>query len=298
MFRLITAITILAGCIAPTLTMETGVVKVKAKKRLLVVTWTTGFRHADTIGQPDKDGPAQAILKEIGEKSGVYEVDYCRTQGDVMKMLTPDGLKKYDGVFFCNTTGNLHIPDLHAFVDWVRAGHAFMGTHSAGDTYHPSDAGGDTAYIDMVGCEFRTHGAQAEVECFVEDPKHPAVKHWAPSFKITDEIYHFKVNNRASEHVLLALKQQGMDRVKNEQGEDTSGKPTDMLISWCKMYGTGRVFYTALGHRLDVWQNPKYQDHILGGIKWALGVAKGDSTPGSAAHKNSASATGKTRLPL
>src|SRR5437867_2643865 len=42
-----------------------------AKKHLLVVTWTTGFRHADTIGTPDKDGPAQGILKEIGDTSGV-----------------------------------------------------------------------------------------------------------------------------------------------------------------------------------------------------------------------------------
>src|SRR6266851_9266151 len=85
-----------------------------AKKHLLVVTWTTGFRHADTIGTPEKDGPAQGILKEIGDTSGVYDVDYCRNQADVTKMLTPDGLKKYDGVIFANTTGNLHIPDLHA----------------------------------------------------------------------------------------------------------------------------------------------------------------------------------------
>src|SRR5205809_3615370 len=79
-----------------------------AKKRLLVVTWTTGFRHQDTIGTPDKDGPAQGILKEIGEQSGVYDVDYCRNQDDVYKMLTPEGLRKYDGVIFANTTGNLH----------------------------------------------------------------------------------------------------------------------------------------------------------------------------------------------
>src|SRR5258706_6824462 len=124
-----------------------------AKKHLLVVTWTTGFRHADTIGTPDKDGPAQGILKEIGDTSGVYDVDYCRNQADVTKMLTPDGLKKYDGVVFANTTGNLHIPDLHAFLDWIKAGHAFIGTHSAGDTYHPKDADGDTGYVGMVAAE-------------------------------------------------------------------------------------------------------------------------------------------------
>lgn len=56
-------------------------------------------------------------------------------------------------------------------------------------------------------------------------------------------------------------------------------------IAWCKEYGKGRVFYTSLGHREDVWdpswskdrKNSKevaeaYQQHILAGIKWALGL--------------------------
>jgi type 1 glutamine amidotransferase len=32
------------------------------------------------------------------------------------------------------------------------------------------------------------------------------------------------------------------------------------------------VFYTALGHRDDVWQNPRYQQHVLGGLLWTLGL--------------------------
>lgn len=290
MIRYFAAAALAGICLAAGISARGTVTKpVKpAKKHILVVTFTSPstFRHQDTIGPSSdltKEGPAQGILRDLGAKSGAFDCDFCRTQADVMNMLTLEGLKKYDGVIFCNTTGNLAIPDLHGFIDWIRAGHAFVGMHSAGDTYHPNQVAGDTAYIDMIGCEFRTHGAQSEVECFVEDPKHPAVKHLAPSFKIKDEIYHFKVNNRASEHVLLALKQQGMDGVRNEAGEDTSGKPTDMLISWCKMYGKGKVFYTALGHRPDVWANPQYQDHLLGGIKWALGLAKGDATPGSSA---------------
>jgi type 1 glutamine amidotransferase len=64
-------------------------------------------------------------------------------------------------------------------------------------------------------------------------------------------------------------------------------------VSWCRMAGTGRVFYTSLGHRQDLWsddpalkgrRNPvetskQYQKHILGGIKWALGLEKGEATP-------------------
>jgi type 1 glutamine amidotransferase len=93
--------------------------------------------------------------------------------------------------------------------------------------------------------------------------------------------------------------------------------PGDYPIAWCKEYGTarpvhaahgaelllrkslfhgpGRVFYTSLGHREDMW-DPEwkdakserknsaaiaqaYQQHILGGIKWALGLEKGAAAP-------------------
>jgi type 1 glutamine amidotransferase len=251
--------------------------KASKKKKLLVVTWTTGFRHSSIP-------TAEKTLAEIGDKSGVYTVGYCRTQDDVTKMLTPEYLNAnhYDGVFFANTTGNLHIPDLHKFLDWLKDGHAFLGAHSAGDTYHPSDTNGDTGYIDMIGCEFRTHGRQAEANCIVEDPKHPAVAHMAPSYKVTDEIYHYRVNNRPSIHVLLALKTQPNDGVKDEAGVDRSNQPTDMMISWCKMYGKGRVFYTALGHREEVWESEPYRQHILGAIRWSLGLAKGDARPQAA----------------
>ena len=37
--------------------------------------------------------------------------------------------------------------------------------------------------------------------------------------------------------------------------------------------GEGRVFYTALGHRDDIWSNDAvFRAHIKGGIRWALGL--------------------------
>ena len=50
-------------------------------------------------------------------------------------------------------------------------------------------------------------------------------------------------------------------------------------VAWCKEFGQGRVFYTSLGHNETVWENKRYQKHILGGIKWTLGLEKGDATP-------------------
>ena len=48
--------------------------------------------------------------------------------------------------------------------------------------------------------------------------------------------------------------------------------------TWARMHGKGRVFYTSMGHREDVWTSPIFQDILTGGIAWALGDAKADVT--------------------
>ena len=43
--------------------------------------------------------------------------------------------------------------------------------------------------------------------------------------------------------------------------------------TWVRTHGKGRVFYTALGHREDIWAtDPVFRAHVLGGIRWALGL--------------------------
>ncbi len=225
------------------------------KKRLLVVTHTAGFRHADSIELGEK------ILAEIGARSGVFEVDYCRDASDVQKMLTPEFLNsgKYDGVVFLNTTGDIGIPDLPAFLNWLKGGKAFIGIHAAADTYHNRPE-----YLEMVQGQFAYHGQQTKVEAKVEQPDHPAVAHFGASWIVFDEIYIFKENNRKNVNVLLS-----MDKHPDD-GTPQAGKPGDYLLAWCREYDKGRMFYTALGHRLDVWQSEEYQRHLLGGILWAL----------------------------
>ncbi len=225
------------------------------KKRVLIVTHTAGFRHTDSIEVGEK------ILAELAQQSGRFTVDHCRTADEVKKMLTPQYLheNRIDGVIFLNTTGDIGIPDLNAFLDWLKTGKAFIGIHAATDTYHNRPE-----YLDMIGGEFAYHGRQTKVRAKVEDRKHPATAHLDAEWEIFDEIYIFKQNNRNKVKVLLSLDHHPDD------GTPEAGKPGDHLLAWCREYGKGCVFYTALGHRVDVWQNPDYQKHLLGGIEWAL----------------------------
>ncbi len=180
--------------------------------------------------------------------------------------LAPDNLKNYDLVIFANTTGDLPLPDKQGFIDWVKAGHGFVAMHSGSDTFHRFKP-----YIEMLGGEFQTHGAQEKVDCLNRDAKHPANKHLGASWNLNDkkeEIYIIKSYDRTKVRELLVL-----DKHPNTK------EPGHHPISWCKDFGAGKVFYTALGHNEFIWEMPEYQAHILGGIKWALGLEKADATP-------------------
>lgn len=243
-------------------------------KKLLVVTTTTGFRHSSIP-------TLENMIARLGKDSGAYTVDYIHqpaageTMEGVLKKMSADSLKNYDGVVFASTTGHLPLPDPEGFLNWIKAGHAFIGIHAASDTFHDWPG-----FIEMLGGEFATHGAQVGVECLNEDPQHPANKDLGKTWKIDqEEIYEIKNYDPKKVHDLLILD-------KHPQNHKDGHFP----VSWSKTYGKGKVFYTTLGHREDIIdddpnlpdrKNPvetskAYQKHILGGIEWALGLKKGE----------------------
>jgi len=67
--------------------------------------------------------------------------------------------------------------------------------------------------------------------------------------------------------------------------QDTSGMTGPMYArpnypsTWARMYGKGRVFYTTMGHRDDVWTSPMFQSVLLGGMNWAAGRVDADVSP-------------------
>ena len=222
-----------------------------APGHLLVVTHTAGFRH-------DSIPAAEAAIRQIGIDSGVFDVAFCRTAAEVRERLTPAGLTGIDAVFFANTTGDLGIPDVQAFVDWVAGGKGFLGSHSASDTYHESPA-----YLAMLGGEFVTHGAIVDAEVRVAEPSNPAVAHMAPTFRMADEWYRFNLAGPART-VLLKFDRNPADGV-GQQGE-----AVDLPLAWQKAHGSGRVFYTALGHRSELWDDARFRVHLREAIRWAL----------------------------
>lgn len=233
-------------------------------KKIQCITWAQGFKHSSRALAAD-------TVKKLGEKTGKWEVvGIAEDQAQMNAALAPDRLKDLDLVFFANTTGDLGMtPEVKtAFYNWIKDGGAYAGVHSASDTYH-----GDAEYLDLVRGEFLTHGPQVKVKVFNQDPKHPATKGLPEMFEIYDEIYQFKNWDRSRVHVLLSLKNHPDPKRAEETG--------DYAVAWTNRLGKGRMFYTSLGHREDVYQNEIYLQHLTGGLLWALGLAKGDDKPGN-----------------
>jgi uncharacterized protein len=251
----------LIGCLTASVAFVPNSAAGEAKKKLLVVTVTKGFRHSSIP-------TAEGVLARLAESSGVFTVDFARNDEELANKMSAAALRGYDGIIFANTTGQLPIPDKQAFLSEIRGGKAFIGMHSASDTYN--SRGEIDPFIEMLGGEFQGHGDQVGVECLVTDPNHPSTRHLGESYCLErEEIYLFKNYDRRRVRDLLVL-----DKHPNKKSQ-----PGHFPVSWCRLYGEGKIFYTSLGHREDVWENANYQKHILGGIKWALGLEPGEATP-------------------
>jgi type 1 glutamine amidotransferase len=232
------------------------------KRKVLYLTHSAGYKHPVLP-------VSEQVFKEIGERSGAFEATITQD----CSLLTRDVLKSYDAVVFY-TTGELPITEEQkaAFLDFIKSGKGFVGVHSATDTFYKW-----AEYGELIGGYFDGHPWHQEVGVNVEDQRHPATKHLGASFRITDEIYQFKNYSRDRIHVLLSLDASSVDLTK--KGVNRTDK--DFALAWRRTYGRGRVFYTALGHRPEVWHDERFQKHLLGGLRWAMGDEKGDASPGT-----------------
>jgi type 1 glutamine amidotransferase len=42
-------------------------------------------------------------------------------------------------------------------------------------------------------------------------------------------------------------------------------------LAWAHRFGRGRVFYSALGHKIEHYSDGLLRRHVLGGLEWVLG---------------------------
>ena len=192
-------------------------------------------------------------IQKLGIENG-FGVD---TTTDA-SLFTSKNLKKYKAVIFLSTTGNvLNDEQQKAFETYIENGGGFAGIHSATDTEYDWPW-----YNKLVGAYFKSHPKQQNAVLHVIDTTFIATKHLPHEWKRWDEWYNFKSIQLEDLHVLLTI-----DEKSYTGGENGDFHP----MSWYHDFDGGRAFYTALGHTDESFSEPFFLDHLLGGIKYAIG---------------------------
>lgn len=247
----------------------------KKTKKILYWTYATGYVH-------DCLALSEEVVAKLGKQSGAFDVvtekGYAKKKEEItLANFTPEYLNQFDAVMWY-VTGEFPMTEAQqkALIDFVKGGKAFIGIHSAADPFFRWPEFGE-----MIGGYFKNHPWRADdaqpVTIKVEDRKHPATKMLPADWTIKEEIYQFESPySRKHIRVLMSLNTAKTDMNKPDL---LYGKDGDYAVAWCRLFGQGRVFYTSLGHSPSTWNDPLYQKHLLGGITWALGLAKGDATP-------------------
>ncbi|WP_151475507.1 ThuA domain-containing protein [Streptomyces albicerus] len=211
--------------------------------RVLVYTRTTAYRHEsipDGIAAVRSLGAAHGFTVYATEDPAIFDAP----------------LGPYAAVVFLSTSGDVLTPaGREHLAAYVEAGGGFVGVHAAACTEY------DWPYYgELLGARFARHPDHQLGKALVEDRDHPATRHLPAVWDFTDEWYDFRTNPRGAARVLASA-----DETSYNGGEMGNDHP----LVWCREQGAGRVFYTALGHAPEAYEDPDFRQHLLGGITWA-----------------------------
>jgi type 1 glutamine amidotransferase len=215
----------------------------------------------ETFWYHDANAVARIALAQQASKRGwmlreIGPAEFTRTE-----------LASADVVALVLSSGNAMSDEQRAaFEEFVERGGGVVGVHSATFTEPYWDT-----MTTIIGAKFRTHPAiqPGVVRVSVED----ATTSMLPSrWTRTDEWYSFigQPANIPGLRVLLEF-------------EEPADYPQDAQmgvhpVAWTKSYGSGRVFYTALGHTVESYSDPLFLEHVSKGIEWAGAAANARRT--------------------
>ncbi len=197
-------------------------------------------------GHHEPAARAEQLIPVLGERG--IDVTYTERVED----LNPLCLSHYQGLILFANIDTIESHQAAALLDFVASGGGFVPIHCASYCFRNSEA-----IVQLIGAQFLRHGGEV-FTARVLQPDHPALAGFEP-FASWDETYAHTRHNP--------------DRTVLMVRDEPSGQPEP--YTWVRTHGSGRVFYTALGHDQRTWGQPEFQDLIESGLRWACAEAPG-----------------------
>ena len=259
-----------------------------AKQPRRVLIWNTPFMEQC----PHKGysvPQAEYAMRLLGERTGAFE---AVVSNDVA-MYLPENLKQFDAIIMNNSNGPWIRPteaDMGKFakygtdidavekflrqslLDYVAQGGGIVAYHHAigGNNEWPE-------FKELIGAAYWGHPWNEEVGIKRDEPAHPLLAAFGgQDFRLSEEIFQFREPySRDKVRVLLSL---DTDKT-NMTVPWIHRKDGDFALAWVKQHGKGRVFYSAIGHKSEIWWNPQILRFYLDGVQFAMGDLEVDTTP-------------------
>ena len=170
-----------------------------------------------------------------------------------------DALKSLDLIVSCWTMGEIKGEYVTNVSHAVGSGVGLAGHHGGMcDSFR-----NNTEWQFITGGQWVSHpgGDGVEYTVNIASPSNPIVA-GLEDFKVSSEHYYL--------HVDPAIEVLATTRFPAVAYYNISNRPIDMPVVWTKTWGNGRVFYSSLGHRDNVFDNsPNAQTIMLRGMLWA-----------------------------
>jgi len=191
--------------------------------------------------EPDK----VAAVTEKALKGENFDVELSET---LDAFNDEERLLGFDLIVPCWTMGKLEGNQAKGLCGAVRQGVGIAGFHGGmGDAFREN-----TGFQRMVGGQFVSHPKQFEYRVYITDHMDP-ITAGIDHFNIFSEQYYMHVD--PSNRVLAVT-------VIEENG-------CIMPVIWKRLYGKGRVFYSALGHAAKDFEIPEVLATATRGMLWA-----------------------------
>ncbi len=255
--------------------------------RVLFFSKSSGYEHDVIRWNKARTSHAETVIAQLAKKYN-WTVTFSKDG----RLFTEEQIDQFDTIVFYTTgdltrEGNDGFPPMPAggkavLLAAIAAGKGFVGIHCASDTFHSpgnedigparfrNDGASTDRFIQMLGGEFIKHGRQQHGRLICVDRTFPGMEQVPEPFAPFEEWYSLK--NFASDlHVIQVQETRGM------KGREYDRPPYP--ATWARLHGEGRVFYSSMGHRQDIWTNPAFQSVLAGGVNWASRLVDADVTP-------------------
>jgi len=165
-----------------------------------------------------------------------------------------EALKQYTLIIPCWTMGKIEPAQCKALCDAVKSGVGLGGVHGGtGDAFR-----GNVDYDWMVGGIFLAHPHIGDYTVRIKDYITPITKGLPTIFPYRSEQYYMMYEPSI--------------QVLADTEYVHEGRAMTMPVSWVKMWGKGRIFYSALGHDpAEFSQFPEALTLTIRGLLWAAG---------------------------